>query len=161
MRGFTSYRTSESRSNRGEHVNTPEIAEGAVFTVEYPFCRDVFETYDNDGPIREKTWRPGVRHELVAPDGATATQMDGLGAQILTVVSVHKPGRFPTRVFYTRKWRTPEGKEFGKSALRIKTLHAFKTLLAGYRYRCEIEPTSAEDILAEMALASNERYEVS
>ena len=51
------------------------------------------------------------------------------------MVSTHKPGAFPTRVFYTRKWIDPQGKTFGKDALRVTTLGYFRTLTKGYRYR--------------------------
>lgn len=63
---------------------------------------------------------------------------DGLGSIILTVVGVFKPGKYPTRVFFTRRWRDPEGREFGKGALRIATVPQFYILAGGYRHDYEI-----------------------
>lgn len=117
----------------------PEVEAGAVFVVPYPFCRTVYEHFDADGPVKIKSWQPGVRFEYgpnaYGDDPDTVEEYDGMGAQILTVVAVFKPGRFPTRVFYTRKWRAPNGHEFGKPALRIKVVSAFRTLIRGYRYQ--------------------------
>lgn len=126
-----------------------------TFEVRYPFIRDTYTEYDVDGPCERKTWRPGVRFEQHAPDDADAVA-DGVGAQIVTVVDVHKPGRFQTRVFYTRQWRSPDGRLFGKGGLKVKTLQAFRRLIAGYRYpyamagqpRPEPEPFEFEEIAA-------------
>lgn len=51
----------------------------------------------------------------------------------LTVVSVHRPGRFPTRVFFTRQFVTPDGKAFGKSKLHIVTVEKFRRLSSRYQ----------------------------
>jgi hypothetical protein len=114
------------------------ICPGTVIEVGYPFVRD---TYNDpaDGFAECKTWCPGVRHEWIAPDETVApdeteTVADAMGTQIITVVSTHKPGRFPERVFYTQRWRDPNGREFGKGKLRTKTAQAFRRLIRGYRY---------------------------
>ncbi len=108
-----------------------EITAGAMFAVPYPFVRDVFESWDADGPVRTVTWKPGVRNVLVPPDDCEAVA-DGVGAQILTVVSVHKPGRYPARVFYERQWSSPAETMFGKRKCLIKTQQAFRRVIAGY-----------------------------
>ena len=44
------------------------------------------------------------------------------------------PGKFSSRVFYVRRWRDPDGKEFGKPRLRVTTTAAFAKLTKGYRH---------------------------
>ena len=63
------------------------------------------------------------------------------GEMLLSVVSTHKPGKFPERIFYTRQWKDPEGKVFGKGALRVTTIGTFRRLLRGYRHKYE-EPNA-------------------
>lgn len=122
-----------------------ELSAGMVFRARFPFIRDTVTIYDADGPAEIKTWRPGVRMEQVyiPPDDCdTESHADGEGEMILTVVSVHKPGHFPTRVFFTRRWRSPDGKEFGKSACRCWTAEKFRRLAKGYAhpYKCVPQP---------------------
>lgn len=113
------------------------MTDGEVYEVAYPFVRDTYNCldYDEDGGgiVNVPTWKPGVRIE---PDGQGDCQnnADALGTMRLTVVSVHKPGRFPARVFYTRAWVNPEGKVFGKTKLRMTTAGAFTILTRGYRH---------------------------
>ena len=109
--------------------DTARLKIGDIFEVPYPFVR---ETIDLHGEEIE-SWRPGVGFEMVSHDDGAAFA-EGLGKQIVEVVSIHKPGRFPERTFYTRKWETPSGKLFGKPGLRVKTTHAFRRLIAGYRH---------------------------
>lgn len=116
------------------------IEAGSVFAFPYPFVRDEYEELDEGGPVRVKTWRPGVRYEPVYPDDSEAVA-DGIGKQIVRVVDVHKPGKYPPRVFYTREWTDPAGRVFGKPGLQIKTLDAFRRLISGYRYHYRIKET--------------------
>jgi hypothetical protein len=106
-----------------------------VFEVVYPFVRDTFTTHeaDSEGAFGAEipTWKPGTRNEMVYPDDCESVA-DALGAQILTVVSRHKPGRFPARVFYTRQWRDPDGRVFGKGGCRVATAEKFKRLSTRY-----------------------------
>lgn len=101
----------------------PEI--GSVFRVDYPMIRDTFTDYDESGAFESQTWRPGVRYEQDGPDEVRAFA-DGLGQMVLTVVGVYKPGKFPTRVFYTRQWISPEGKPFGNGSLKVTTTDVFR-----------------------------------
>lgn len=58
---------------------------------------------------------------------------------VLDVVATFKPGRFPERVFYTRRWIDPDGREFGKTnKLRATTTAHFRSLLKGYRHDFEV-----------------------
>jgi hypothetical protein len=108
-----------------------------VFEFAYPFVRDTYTEHhaDEDGYVEAKvpTWKPGVRMEMIPPDDCQGVA-DGVGAQILTVVDVFKPGKFPTRVFFTRKWRDPDGKEFGKGGCRVLGICGWRNLLNGYRH---------------------------
>lgn len=121
------------------------MKEGEVLTVPYPFVRSTFTGMDADeeGPheFTLPTWIPGTRYEHgISSDEREWSEnyADGMGAMLLTVISVHKPGRFPTRVFYTRQWRDPEGKTFGKSKLFVKVSSAFLRLTQGYRVPFEL-----------------------
>jgi hypothetical protein len=116
---------------------------GAFMEARYPFIRDaegaLSEIFDGYSP-----WKPGVRPEHIGPDdyGMVA---DAEGTIILTVVATYKPGRFPTRVFFTRRWRDPDGREFGKSALRMATVANLYALARGYRHEYEMAaPAVAE-----------------
>lgn len=115
---------------------TADLAPGAIFNVPYPMIRAEFEDFDG---ATKKTWRPGVRYD---GDEYLEASADGLGKMVLTVVSVHKPGRFPTRVFYTRQWITPEGKPFGKGSLKIATTDKFRRIAARYQHYFEIADSS-------------------
>lgn len=110
---------------------------GDIFVNAYPFVKAKFEAFEEDGPVQKDTWNPGTTYEYVYPDESQAVA-DGEGIQILTVVDVHKPGRFPTRVFYTMEWVDPEGNRFGKSKLRICTSEKFGRLSSGYRFHYEV-----------------------
>lgn len=119
---------------------------GAVIEVGHPFMRDTFDGFDSDGPFRLACWRPGVYFEerLVPPDGHyTDCYADAVGKQILTIVSVHKPGRWPTRIFYTREWEDPDGKRFGKAKLFCRSAAAFRILTNGYRHLFDLKYTPA------------------
>jgi hypothetical protein len=119
-----------------------EVAAGAVFCVPYPFVVETYEEpiadEDGFGSVERKTWRPGVRFEPCGQYGeCTDCVADAMGVMELRVVSTHKPGRYPERVFYVRTWRDPDGKPFGKLKLRMTTVGAFRTLRSGYRHRIE------------------------
>jgi len=119
------------------------VAIGEVIEVRYPFVRDTYTHHDCDSEgstaTEMPTWRPGVRDEITDNMGGSDTFADALGAQILTVHGVYKPeGAYKPRVFFTRKWRDPDGREFGKRTLHIKGLSAFTALTRGYRHHYEL-----------------------
>jgi hypothetical protein len=106
-----------------------EIVEGAVYEVPYPFVKYDYENYDGQ---KIPSWKPGT--EMECSQYSEREVADSVGKQILVVVGVHKPGRYPARVFYTRKWIDPDGKEYGRKKLRVKTLGTFKQLIKGYGF---------------------------
>lgn len=64
----------------------------------------------------------------------------GMGFQIITVVSIHDPGRpYHPRVFFTVLWQDPDGKVFGKTRLRIATYQEFRRRCGPYRYDFELD----------------------
>lgn len=123
---------------------TSQFTTGAEIEIGHPF---VSVQYDNgDGPIA--SWQPGTREEQYAPDDWVRVA-DAMGTQIVTVVGVYKPGKYPTRVFYTRRWRDPAGHEFGKSACHVKSAAQFRILINGYRHRfCMADALVSPDPLA-------------
>lgn len=111
----------------------PIYSSGDEFVFTYPFRRSTFSEMDEAGVSESPTWEPGVRFEDTGT-GNTETFADGLGFQIVTVVATFKPGKFPERIFFTRRWTDPSGKVFGKGKLHIKTTGGFRSLIAGYRH---------------------------
>lgn len=116
--------------------------EGDTFEVPHPFCRDTYSCYDGDGSSSIPTWKPGVRNEYVLPDDSECVA-DAMGAQLITVLGTYRPGNFPMRVFFTRQWRDPDGKVFGKRKCHSKTLGMFRSMVRGYRvdFRLIGQPT--------------------
>lgn len=112
-----------------------EIEVGQSFTVRYPFVRSTYQYFDEDGPSESPTWKPGTRNVQYGEDCEAVA--DGMGEMTLTVVSTHKPGKYPMRVFCTRRFRDPDGREFGKGKLHIMTAEKFSRLSRrfGYDYR--------------------------
>jgi hypothetical protein len=58
--------------------------------IPYPFVQEKYTDFDEDGPFDRLSWHPGVLMEWIAPDGCEAVA-HGMGMQILTIVSEHKP----------------------------------------------------------------------
>jgi hypothetical protein len=108
------------------------MSETIIEVPNYPFVRTEYHGCDAEGPYTDEVWRPGCNQET-DEDGTDFTA-DDTGTMLLTVVSAHKPGRFPERTFFTRRWRDPDGREFGSYKLRMTTTQAFKQLCKGYRH---------------------------
>jgi hypothetical protein len=105
----------------------------SVFKIAYPFVKSTYTEHDGENFYEAPCWKPGVRGELVYPDDSKNVA-DAMGYQILTIIDIHKPGKYPARVFYIRQWQDPNGIIWGKTNLRIKSLSAFKRDTKGYRY---------------------------
>jgi hypothetical protein len=120
------------------------IEENKTYIVEYPFCRDKYHVFDEEGGGEIDTWRPGTRqmNESTSQyDHEHWAEADAMGEMILSVISVHRPGNYPLRVFFTRQWKDPDGKMFGRSKkLHIKAVSAFKSMLRGYRHKYTLLP---------------------
>ena len=113
-----------------------EIKEGETFTVPCPFIwSSYYSNMNEDGFSEALTWRPGVDWQFLPPDSSEPVA-HGVGKVFYTVVSLHKPPHpYPARVFYTRKYETPDGRRFGKGRLLITTAQAFRRRLNGYKPR--------------------------
>jgi hypothetical protein len=127
-------------------ASSPPLEAGRVFEVAFPFVLERVELPPDDPEATSMaevdSWRPGVQWDDDGRGNSVAAA-DAIGAMLLTVVSVHRPGKFPTRVFYTRQWRDPTGKMFGKQSLRVTTSQAFKRRIRGYAHEYELsEPSS-------------------
>lgn len=105
---------------------------GDVFVVKYPFVRCDVELWDGELSYTKKSWRPGCEFDYDYSGGSSA-YADGVGEMHLTVVSTHKPGKYPERIFYTRKFKDPDGAFFGKTKLHIATVEKFRRISASYR----------------------------
>jgi hypothetical protein len=133
---------------------------GEVINVRYPFVREERDIPDNDpegsGFATVQCWRPGVEQAGLPPHGEEVEAVcDGEGQMVLEVVDVHRPGNYPTRVFFTRSWIDPEGKPFGKGGLHIMTVQAFKRRAAGYMHEYRMR-TAEEQADALAALSSHQ-----
>lgn len=130
-----------------------DIVPGQVFTVRYPFTRAVYQEpqFDEEGSSHTDvpTWKPGGydwrEHDYSDRLAAVA---DGAGELQLTVISVHQPGRYPTRVFFTRKWKSPDGKLFGRGKLEVVTIEKFRRTAAGYMHPWVVEDRGPDAVKA-------------
>lgn len=98
----------------------------------YPFVRTTYSHWDVDGVSEVASWRPGIEHVMTGPYGDADAFYDAFGEQVLEVIDVHKPGKYPIRVFYVCRWIDPDGKAFGKGKLRITTVPAFSRRASGF-----------------------------
>lgn len=120
---------------------------GSEHRAPYPFIRTTYEAMPDEpesAPVERPTWRPGVEHDNVEPYGSTITYADRMGEVVFTVIGVFKPGSFPTRIFFVRKWVDPDGKVFGNNKLRITTQQNFRQLIKGYRHEFEMSEYESE-----------------
>jgi len=117
-------------------VTATPVVEGAVFAVPFPY---VYRPVGDSGEGLSD-WKPGTRFADETPDGYPDAIADGLGVMELAVVAVFTPGRYTTRVFYTRCFVDPGGVRFGKPILRVIAVSAFRRMTKGYRYPYRVEP---------------------
>lgn len=111
---------------------------GEDFKIKFPFYLGTHSGYDLCGdPYTDEVWIPGCKSQDVYPDDCELVA-DGEGEMILSIVDIHKPGRYPERVFYTRKWIDPDGNEFGATKLRIITTQTFKRRASAYYHEYRV-----------------------
>ena len=108
-----------------------ELHIGQIIKVEFPFYVGKHVKHDFDGIYEDEVWIPGCKDSLLPPDDFELIA-EGMGKMILEIVDIHKPGKYPERVFYTRRWVDPEGNEFGARKLHITTTPTFKRRAASY-----------------------------
>lgn len=122
------------------------IQAGDVFEVDYPFSRSSYIDWSDEDSKPVPCWRPGYWTELEETfcpysgserDGVSYC-CNGWGKMIFEVVSTHKPGKYPERIFYLRRWRDPNGKEFGKNKLFTVSKGGFTKRLKGLSFEFEV-----------------------
>lgn len=118
------------------------IKAGDELRVKYPFVVVTYTAFDEEGCRDVRGWAPGCDSVRTAYDYESddvCYYAAAEGEMILTVLSTHKiPGR-SEYVFYTRQWKNPDGKVFGKGNVRIKTMRAFKNICEKFRYSYVID----------------------
>jgi len=111
---------------------------GQKIKVEFPFYTGVHEGYDCTGDFYSRdVWIPGCKQEPVSQEDFEFVA-EGLGEMVLEIIDIHKPGKYPERVFYTRRWIDPDGDEFGAGKLHITTTPTFKKRAAGYYHNFRV-----------------------
>ena len=135
-----------------------DLKPGTSYQVSYPFVLSSHTKVDFDDPEphgwKVPSWKPGTEHRFVYPDTEEMVY-HGQGFMVLTVVDTFKPGKYPTRVFYTRSWIDPQGHTFGKTKLRMTTVSHFKTLARGYRYHEDIRKSGVREAAEALAMSLN------
>jgi hypothetical protein len=139
---------------------TGRIFIGETHIVPYPFFQTVYTGHDENGGYEAPCWRPGTQgdHDSF---GGWVHSADGMGEMILEVVGRFKPaGPYPERTFFVRRWRDPNGNEFGKTKLRITTSQAFMRLTKGYRHEYELsgEPGPVMNAVKRLESAEEEGW---
>ena len=110
--------------------NTLIVEPGATFRTPFPFLASKKQLFDEAGAREIISWRPGLEYEAQPPEGGwSKSYCNGWGSRIIEIISLHKPGKYPERVFFTRRWQPPNGAEFGKSACRVTTLSTMRRWL--------------------------------
>lgn len=110
------------------------MEEFKTYKVKYPFMLSDKDTVSSWGT----KWTPGSRQNFNEYDEDLINDADATGYVIYEVKGVYKPGSYPERTFYTRKYQDPDGNIFGKNNLRIISSSYFKCMLKGYRYKYEV-----------------------
>ncbi len=106
---------------------------GQVYSFDYPFVREELEPWDDKTVLG--LWRPGVQREQDECGHMAPPYADGIGRQVINIISVHKPGKYLPRVFYLRSWIDPDGKEFGSTIVKVRTAQSLGKIIRGYGYK--------------------------
>lgn len=97
----------------------------AEYSAPWPFW------WCHDAQLGRGDWIPGVRLGAIPPDDCYAIA-DAVGSVHYKVISTHKPGKYPDRVFYVRQFTRPDGERFGRKGLKVCTLKKFIKLTHGW-----------------------------
>jgi hypothetical protein len=110
---------------------------GDVFERKHPFTW-VVERHGEPDRDTER-WRPGAwETKYIPPDDACAI-CHGEGTVKFTVVSVHTPPKYPTRVFFTRQFFMPDGKPYASSRLKNCIIAKFSKDIKAFPFLYEVE----------------------
>lgn len=133
--------TNPNTVERSMTDKTREDETGCPWTVErpHPFTKTYIHGWD-DGPTCFVGWRPGAwAQKADGPDSAVAAA-HAMGTCRFDVLGEYKPGRFPTRVFFTQTYIAPDGTELRGRGLRIKVKHHFVRQTQHIGFEFEIDP---------------------
>lgn len=112
-------------------------AAGQIWRKPTPFLQEDRVVSDALGDRTVKSWRPGIRWIQVSPDDSEPDS-DGDGVEVRTISAYVEIAGEVSRILYRRHWIDPDGKAFGKPAMRMTTPSAFAMWIndtAGYRDR--------------------------
>lgn len=110
------------------------------YVIACPFYLPDGHITNGDGVSSPLGWVPGFNPDL----DSDAQVYNGVGKKIITVVSTHKPGRYPKRIFYRVQWEMPEGYVFGKNRVKVMSEGNFKRYVL--RVRRDLREFKAEVI---------------
>ncbi|MGR9413118.1 hypothetical protein [Rhizobium leguminosarum] len=114
-----------------------QVVAGAVFERKHPFTWVEARQSDDPADVIER-WRPGAwETTLIPPDDACAA-CHGEGTVKYTVISVHKPARYQTRVFFTRHFCDPEGGWYAPNKLHHRVMTKFLSEIEEFGFRYEV-----------------------
>ena len=114
-------------------------------TVVYPFIKAPVTLMDDEGQFTMLSWRPGTlepkkREYLEHSDDYYRIAHSEGHMLVRYILSVQMPKPYVNRVFYVRRWRDPDGKEFGKRDLRVCTVRRYDDMVRGYRFPYHVRP---------------------
>lgn len=105
------------------------------YRVIYPFHKGKRELYDEaaDARLEKEVWEAGVTWDQIDEYEAIACA-DAVGTMVLVEIGRYTPPGYRERVFFTRYFIDPDGKEFGKKDLRMVGAAKFRRLCQGFRF---------------------------
>ena len=115
------------------------IDAGMVFERDHPFTLVVENKGDPDCEMER--WRPGAWNtEVDGPYGESLSYFaNAVGRVRFSVVSVHTPPGYPTRVFYKRQFFRPDGTAYASGSLKNCIISKFRRDIKGFPINYEID----------------------
>nr|WP_313011675.1 hypothetical protein [Brucella intermedia] len=117
--------------------DTTAIEAGMVFERDHPFTLVVENKGDPDFEIER--WRPGAWNVVEhGPEEALACA-NAIGKVKFTVVSIHQPPGYQTRVFYKRQFFMPDGEAYASGSLKNCIISKFRRDIRGFPFEYTVE----------------------
>jgi hypothetical protein len=113
-----------------------EIEAGMVFERDHPFTYVTENSHDPE--LAWERWRPGAWKQLdISPEDVIACA-NAVGKVRFTVVSIHQPPGYQTRVFYKRQFFMPDGKAYASGSLRNCIISKFRRDIREFPFAYEV-----------------------
>lgn len=112
-----------------------EFEAGAVFERDHPFTLVVENKGDPE--FETERWRPGAWDKETCGEDVKS-YANAVGKVRFTVVSIHRPPGYPTRVFYTRQFFLPDGKSYASGSLKNSVISKFRRDVRAFPFAYEI-----------------------